>query len=434
MGYNLVDPPERPPPKPLKWKVFLVLVTWIHKYALQVEGVFRMSGEHAGVEDLRYSFDTDNDLIIPPDENPHNVTGALKLYLREVEEPLITGDTYHEFLQAGQLSDQAYVNAVIPLIQRLPYEHRCIIIYLAWLMREIVALEPINKMGVGNLAIVFGPTIARDPDPNAFGFAGISDQAQLVGKFINQFDEIFGSNAKEQLLAQNEKLINEMNNANPWINNSRNSFSIPPPTSLPPPVGSPPSDPPPPADLPPSANLPFGSPPSDPPPPADLPPSANLPPPVGSPPFGSPPSDPPPPFGSPPSDPPPPFGSPPPADLPPSANLPPPADLPPSVEESESKPVDSVVSRSSASSISTGSLSRSKSKRHRKKEEKAKKKDDKTYGKITKQICSNLNEDIAQQFVQVLQDDLGYREYLATLNPKKLQKLLSTLASGYIDK
>ena len=63
--------------------------------------------------------------------DPHTVAGLLKLYFRELPEPLLTFDLYDDFIESHTGSDyQDKINKVAALIQQLPVENQILLKYL----------------------------------------------------------------------------------------------------------------------------------------------------------------------------------------------------------------------------------------------------------------------------------------------------------------
>jgi len=220
----------------LRFYVFKTLIDWIMKNAYNVEGIFRLSGESTPVKDLRYRFDEDDVINIPDTEDPHTITGALKLYLRESDNPLIPRELYFKFLEVAEGDDQNNIANITQLISGLHEERQWILGYLCNHLNLIIQNEPNTKMGLPNIVIVFGPTIMRDPDPTSMDFGSVSSQAKLVTKLLTNYEKIFGPNNVEKILQE-----------------YKNSVPQTPPVDLPPPPLDSNSLPPPPPmdDLPP---------------------------------------------------------------------------------------------------------------------------------------------------------------------------------------
>ena len=67
-------------------------------YGLEVEGIIRLSGRLSQIEYFKdlYNQGLPVDLKSCPD--PHTIAGLLKLYLRELPEPLLTFDLYDKII------------------------------------------------------------------------------------------------------------------------------------------------------------------------------------------------------------------------------------------------------------------------------------------------------------------------------------------------
>lgn len=66
------------------------------------EGLFRVPGSTSEVRRLKSGFDTGLADLCDRVSDPHAVAGTLKLYLRELPEPLLTYTLYSDWLQAAK--------------------------------------------------------------------------------------------------------------------------------------------------------------------------------------------------------------------------------------------------------------------------------------------------------------------------------------------
>jgi hypothetical protein len=64
---------------------------------LEEKGIYRLSGSHSSVQRLKQMFATDPSSVLTESEEVHDVTGVLKLYFREMVEPIIPFHMYVEF-------------------------------------------------------------------------------------------------------------------------------------------------------------------------------------------------------------------------------------------------------------------------------------------------------------------------------------------------
>ena len=62
-----------------------------------MEGLFRLSGATQVINQLKEKIDTNREVKFTPDMDPHVISGLIKLYLREMPEPLLTFQLFEVF-------------------------------------------------------------------------------------------------------------------------------------------------------------------------------------------------------------------------------------------------------------------------------------------------------------------------------------------------
>uniref|UniRef100_A0A673V5U9 Beta-chimaerin n=1 Tax=Suricata suricatta TaxID=37032 RepID=A0A673V5U9_SURSU len=135
---------------------------------LKSEGLYRVSGFTEHIEDVKMAFDRDGEKAdisanVYPDINI--ITGALKLYFRDLPIPVITYDTYPKFIEAAKISNaDERLEAVHELLMLLPPAHYETLRYLMIHLKKVTLNEKDNFMNAENLGIVFGPTLMRSPE------------------------------------------------------------------------------------------------------------------------------------------------------------------------------------------------------------------------------------------------------------------------------
>uniref|UniRef100_A0A8I6AAW8 Beta-chimaerin n=1 Tax=Rattus norvegicus TaxID=10116 RepID=A0A8I6AAW8_RAT len=135
---------------------------------LKSEGLYRVSGFTEHIEDVKMAFDRDGEKAdisanIYPDINI--ITGALKLYFRDLPIPIITYDTYSKFIEAAKISNaDERLEAVHEVLMLLPPAHYETLRYLMIHLKKVTMNEKDNLMNAENLGIVFGPTLMRPPE------------------------------------------------------------------------------------------------------------------------------------------------------------------------------------------------------------------------------------------------------------------------------
>uniref|UniRef100_A0A673WLG5 Rho GTPase activating protein 12 n=1 Tax=Salmo trutta TaxID=8032 RepID=A0A673WLG5_SALTR len=90
---------------------------------LSIDGIYRVSGNLAVIQKLRFAVNHDEQLELEDSkwEDIHVTTGALKMFFRELPEPLFTYDSFNDFINAIKCSDyKQRVNLIKDLIKQLP--------------------------------------------------------------------------------------------------------------------------------------------------------------------------------------------------------------------------------------------------------------------------------------------------------------------------
>ncbi|XP_075216171.1 SLIT-ROBO Rho GTPase-activating protein 1-like isoform X2 [Lycorma delicatula] len=165
----------------------------INLYGLHHQGIFRVSGSQVEINNFREAFERGEDPLadVTDASDINSVAGVLKLYLRELREPLFPIIYFEQFMELAQLeSKHEFVMRMKDLVQSLP---RCVVIVMRYLfafLNHLSEYSDENMMDPYNLAICFGPTLVPVPEDK--------DQVQyqnqvneLIKNIILFNDEIF---------------------------------------------------------------------------------------------------------------------------------------------------------------------------------------------------------------------------------------------------
>ncbi|XP_054839941.1 rho GTPase-activating protein 22 [Eublepharis macularius] len=174
---------------------------FIREHGLSEEGLFRMPGQANLVKDLQDSFDCGEKPHLDRNTDVHTVASVLKLYLRELPEPVVPFARYEDFLSCGQLLSKDRGEGTQELarqVKNLPQANYNLLKYICKFLDEVQSHSSFNKMSVQNLATVFGPNILRPPieDPVTI-MEGTSHIQHLMTVLISEHQQIFGASSAE---------------------------------------------------------------------------------------------------------------------------------------------------------------------------------------------------------------------------------------------
>ncbi|XP_059934751.1 rho GTPase-activating protein 22 isoform X2 [Mesoplodon densirostris] len=176
-------------------------VDFIRERGLTEEGLFRMPGQANLVRDLQDSFDCGEKPLFDSTTDVHTVASLLKLYLRELPEPVVPFARYEDFLSCAQLLTKDEGEGTLELakqVSSLPLVNYNLLRYICKFLDEVQSHSDVNKMSVQNLATVFGPNILRPQieDPVTI-MEGTSLVQHLMTVLIRKHSQLFTSRTME---------------------------------------------------------------------------------------------------------------------------------------------------------------------------------------------------------------------------------------------
>uniref|UniRef100_A0A8D3D0V2 Rho GTPase-activating protein 29 n=1 Tax=Scophthalmus maximus TaxID=52904 RepID=A0A8D3D0V2_SCOMX len=194
----------------------------IESRALNIKGIYRVNGAKSRVEKLCQAFENGKDLVELSDLSPHDISNVLKLYLRQLPEPLIQYRYYNDIIGLSKECQRAIVeeadkpsstqadakggggpsaqlNRVLfkirDLLRQLPAaNYRTLRFLIAHLSRVAEQAEE-NKMTASNLGIIFGPTLVKprqtDAEVSLSSLVDYPYQALMVELLVRHFQTVF---------------------------------------------------------------------------------------------------------------------------------------------------------------------------------------------------------------------------------------------------
>ncbi|XP_053178647.1 rho GTPase-activating protein 45 isoform X1 [Scomber japonicus] len=212
-------------------------ISEIERRALKMKGIYRVNGVKTRVEKLCQAFENGKELVELSQCSPHDISNVLKLYLRQLPEPIMLFSLYHKLMglakesmqsegdtpegeesssstpgvsRGSELVDQGpqtdpevlvLVDKLTNLLKELPKANIATLRYIIRHLRRIAELEEDNKMSASNLGIVFGPSLMRPrPTGATISLSSLVDyphQARIVEALIVFYSSIFQSKTSQ---------------------------------------------------------------------------------------------------------------------------------------------------------------------------------------------------------------------------------------------
>ncbi|XP_063695304.1 uncharacterized protein LOC134826727 isoform X3 [Bolinopsis microptera] len=176
-------------------RVLTDCVEAIEYRGLKSGGMYRISGNSASIQKLRFKFDREETVNLKDEEFDINMlTGFLKLFLRELPEPVIPFCQYPIVEQAingdRNGSYEETLTSLKQVVHDLPEPNKSTFKYII-LHLVRVAHEEENQMDEHNLSIIFGPSLLGNHPDRANLLVDLPIQNTAVEKIITNYRTIF---------------------------------------------------------------------------------------------------------------------------------------------------------------------------------------------------------------------------------------------------
>ncbi|KAI1007231.1 hypothetical protein K3495_g992 [Podosphaera aphanis] len=202
---------------------------YLKEKAINVEGIFRLSGSEKRIKELKNIFDS-------PDRygkgldwagyTVHDAANVLRRYLNQLPEPIVPLDLYYRFreplmghiietradgdppLLDKTFDDSAAISTYQKLITEMPPLNRQLLLYILDLLAVFAGNSMANRMNAQNLSAIFQPGILSHPVHDMAPQEYRLSQDVLIFLIENQDHFLIGM----QGTAADEKTVQEVNN------------------------------------------------------------------------------------------------------------------------------------------------------------------------------------------------------------------------------
>ncbi|XP_055003320.1 rho GTPase-activating protein 12 isoform X2 [Sorex araneus] len=175
-------------------KFVKLCIEHVEENGLDVDGIYRVSGNLAVIQKLRFAVNHDEKLDLNDSkwEDIHVITGALKMFFRELPEPLFTFSHFNDFVNAIKQEPRQRVAAVKDLIKQLPKPNQDTMQILFRHLKRVIENGEKNRMTYQSIAIVFGPTLLKPEKETGNIAVHTVYQNQIVELILLEISSIFG--------------------------------------------------------------------------------------------------------------------------------------------------------------------------------------------------------------------------------------------------
>uniref|UniRef100_A0A672ZP48 Rho GTPase activating protein 9 n=1 Tax=Sphaeramia orbicularis TaxID=375764 RepID=A0A672ZP48_9TELE len=172
----------------------------VERRGLDTDGIYRVSGNLAVIQKLRFlvnherAVTTDGRYMFPAElvqeeklnldesewEDIHVITGALKLFFRELPEPLVPYGFFTDIVETC-------------LVLNMPPPNHDTLLFMCRHLKRVLEHSDTNRMTTQNIGIVFGPTLMRPERDNGNMAVNMVYQNQAVELILSEYEHIFGT-------------------------------------------------------------------------------------------------------------------------------------------------------------------------------------------------------------------------------------------------
>ncbi|XP_012255438.2 uncharacterized protein LOC105685680 [Athalia rosae] len=191
-GSYLKDVCSREPPMVPRFVKDCIRILESNPENMKADGLYRASGNLSQIQKIRLQVDQNNFNILTQEEDVHVLTGALKLFFRELKEPLIPYEFFEKALKAS-MSKKKFekVQTFREIVRALSQTHYDTLQFLLQHLLRVTLYQEYNRMHIPNLAIVFGPTLMWPAVESANMALDLMQQNLVIECLLSEYDKIF---------------------------------------------------------------------------------------------------------------------------------------------------------------------------------------------------------------------------------------------------
>eukprot|EP01096_Ripella_sp_DP13-Kostka_P016176 TRINITY_DN7794_c0_g2_i1.p1 TRINITY_DN7794_c0_g2~~TRINITY_DN7794_c0_g2_i1.p1 ORF type:complete len:626 (+),score=313.72 TRINITY_DN7794_c0_g2_i1:140-2017(+) len=182
------------------------IISYLRDGYMDLENIFRASGTPAEVKLLRESFDKGEVVDVKTTiTEPHSACVALKLFLRDLADPLLTRDLYPSFCTAaGIANEERKIQQMRDLLEMVPPQNFNVIKYLVEFLHQLTLRSEVNKLTVVNASRIFSQMFCRDQDLT-IDKDELQRSCDVLELLISKYEVLFSESMLDTKDISNEK-------------------------------------------------------------------------------------------------------------------------------------------------------------------------------------------------------------------------------------
>ncbi|UJR08493.1 hypothetical protein I4U23_012759 [Adineta vaga] len=168
-------------------------VSAINRLGLHNQGIFRVPGAQVDINQFKDAFEKGEDpLVNITGRDMNSVAGVLKLYFRELKEPLFARDMFDSFISCivDVESEDKCVENLCQVVKLLPRPIFIVMRYFFAFLNHLTEYSDENMMDASNLASCLAPSLMPIPeDKDQVQY--VTHTIELIRTIITHHDDIF---------------------------------------------------------------------------------------------------------------------------------------------------------------------------------------------------------------------------------------------------
>ncbi|KAK9745666.1 BAR domain [Popillia japonica] len=206
-----------------------ICIRALQELGMSEEGLFRVAGSVTRVKRLKLSIDSGCfSFLLPEYRDVHVIAATLKMYLRELPEPLLTSMLYNEWINAMKYPEEQKLSVIQSILDKLPQANRDNLTYLIQFLSQL-SKHSETKMNPSNIAIVMAPNLLWQDREMLDSMSNCAIINMVIECLINNVDKLFTADVSGYLKLSSADLLpaEEDEFPRPYIPHVRPSDNMP---------------------------------------------------------------------------------------------------------------------------------------------------------------------------------------------------------------